>query len=419
MLKLRGDDDDVFASTRDAGVFIASADDDKAAGYRVLQNLVANADVLIDALFGTSLRLPIKGDAAKVLQAAHKAITLRAERPIPPYTTPADPDPISPGEGPIIIAVDCPSGLDCDTGALDKLALPAHETITFAAAKPGLLTFPGAETVGTLRIADIGLPPRLPELDEVALTLVDAAAVQARLPQRPRDSHKGTFGKAMVVAGSLNYTGAAYLAAAAAYHAGAGLVTVGAPQIIVPVLAGLHGVNVWVACLVALVACMAAGAINAFFVVYLDVSSFVVTLGTGTLLIGLSQWISSSNIVSLNDPVFSELALKQGWSLNEYGLTATGTGDAPGSRLSPGRTKPYKWAKRTAWGRIPFGIVYMPRPVSQTRHTNGPKSQGVIGFQPLRRGGLKSVLIRCAANSARSILGEAILNRLGHGRITA
>lgn len=245
LLKLRGDDDDVFASARDAGVFIASADDDKAAGYRVLQNLVANADVLIDALFGTSLRLPIKGDAAKVLQAAHKAITLRAERPIPPYTTPADPDPISPGEGPIIIAVDCPSGLDCDTGALDKLALPAHETITFAAAKPGLLTFPGAETVGTLRIADIGLPPRLPELDEVALTLVDAAAVRARLPQRPRDSHKGTFGKAMVVAGSLNYTGAAYLAAAAAYHAGVGLVTVGAPQIIVPVLAGMLPEATW------------------------------------------------------------------------------------------------------------------------------------------------------------------------------
>ena len=66
-----------------------------------------------------------------------------------------------------------------------------------------------------------------------------------------------------------------------------------------------------VACLIALAACAVAGAVNAFFVVYLDVSSFVVTLGTGTLLIGLSQWISSSNIVSLNDPVFSELALKQ------------------------------------------------------------------------------------------------------------
>ncbi len=246
LLKLRGDDDEVFVRARDAGVFIASADDDKAAGYRVLQNLVANADVLIDALFGTSLRLPIKGDAAKVLQAAHKAITLRrAERPAPPYTTPADPDLTAPDDGPIIVAVDCPSGLDCDTGALDKLTLPAHETITFAAAKPGLLTFPGAEAVGTLHIADIGLPSRLPELDEIALTLVDAAEVRARLPQRPRDSHKGTFGKAMVVAGSLNYTGAAYLAAAAAYRAGAGLVTVGAPQIIVPTLAGMLPEATW------------------------------------------------------------------------------------------------------------------------------------------------------------------------------
>jgi ribose transport system permease protein len=80
---------------------------------------------------------------------------------------------------------------------------------------------------------------------------------------------------------------------------------------IVPVLTTLHGVNVWVSCLIALAACAVAGAINAFFVVYLDVSSFVVTLGTGTLLIGLAQWLSSSNVVSLNDPVFSDLALKQ------------------------------------------------------------------------------------------------------------
>ena len=79
---------------------------------------------------------------------------------------------------------------------------------------------------------------------------------------------------------------------------------------IVPVLAGLHGVNVWVACLIALVACMLAGAVNAFFVVYLDVSSFVVTLGTGTLLIGLSQWISASNVVSFQDELFSKIALQ-------------------------------------------------------------------------------------------------------------
>lgn len=246
LLKERGDDDPVFVAAREAGVFLADAANDKAAGYRVLQNLVANADVLIDALFGTSLRLPIKGDAAKVLQTAHKAIALRrAERPAPPFSTPAFPANEPLDEGPIIVAVDCPSGLDCDTGALDANALHAHETITFAAAKPGLLTFPGAEAVGMLHVADIGLPPRLPELDDIALTLVDAAEVRARLPRRPLNSHKGTFGKAMVVAGSLNYTGAAYLAAAAAYRVGAGLVTVGAPQIIVPTLAGMLPEATW------------------------------------------------------------------------------------------------------------------------------------------------------------------------------
>jgi len=247
LLKARGDEDEVFVKARDAGLFFATVEDDKAAGYRVLQNLVANADVVIDALFGTSLRLPLKGDAAKVLQAAHRAITLRrTERPIPPYTSPADPSGSVPDSGPIILAVDCPSGLDCDTGQIDNNALYAHETVTLAAAKPGLFVFPGAEAVGKLHIGDIGLPERLPELDGIPLMLVDAAEVAARLPARPRDSHKGTFGKAMIVAGSLNYTGAAYLSAAAAYRSGTGLVTVGAPQIIIPTLAGMLPEATWI-----------------------------------------------------------------------------------------------------------------------------------------------------------------------------
>jgi len=247
LLKPRGDDDEVFVKAREAGIFIADVEGDKAAGYRVLQNLVANADVVIDALFGTSVRLPIKGDAAKVLQAAHRAITVRrTEHPAPPYTSPADPLDHTHDSGPIIVAVDCPSGLDCDTGQIDSNALHAHETVTFAAAKPGLFLFPGAEAVGKLQIGDIGLPEHLPELDDIRLTLVDVAEVAARLPSRPRNSHKGTFGKAMIVAGSLNYTGAAYLSAAAAYRAGAGLVTVGAPQIIIPTLAGMLPEATWI-----------------------------------------------------------------------------------------------------------------------------------------------------------------------------
>ncbi len=246
LLAERDEDDPVFAAARDAGVFLATAADDKAGGFRVLQNLVGNADVVIDALFGTSLRLPIKDDAAKVLQAAAKALALRrAERPRPAYTTPAEPGDELAGDGPIVVAVDCPSGLDCDTGELDRHALHAHETITFAAAKPGLLAFPGAEAVGVLHVADIGLPGNLPELNDVPLTLVDASIAGQLLPPRPIDSHKGTFGKAMVVAGSLNYTGAAYLAAHAAYRVGSGLVTVAAPQIIVPALAAMLPEATW------------------------------------------------------------------------------------------------------------------------------------------------------------------------------
>lgn len=79
---------------------------------------------------------------------------------------------------------------------------------------------------------------------------------------------------------------------------------------LVPVLA-TNGWNIWAAALVAILVCLVAGAVNAFFVVVMDVSSFVVTLGTGTLLIGLAQMVSGSNIVSVNSPELSALALHE------------------------------------------------------------------------------------------------------------
>lgn len=94
---------------------------------------------------------------------------------------------------------------------------------------------------------------------------------------------------------------------------------------IIPVLAGLHGVNIWLACAIALGACALAGAVNAYFVVHLGVSSMVVTLGTGTFLTGVSQWMSSSNVVSYQDPVFSQLALKEVFGMPAsffYGVAA-------------------------------------------------------------------------------------------------
>lgn len=238
--------DPVYAAAEKAGVNIVSAETDANSSFRTLKKLIAEADVVIDALFGASVRLPLEGDVVRLLNAANRALEARRKPASPsPLTTPAAAYPNSASERPVtVIAVDLPTGLNPDTGELDKAALFADETVTFGAAKPGLLTFPGAEAVGLLHVADIGMPADLPELARAPL-LIDAHEVGARLPQRPRNSHKGTFGKTMIVAGSLNYTGAAYLAAAGAYRSGAGLVTVAAPQVIMPILASLLPEATW------------------------------------------------------------------------------------------------------------------------------------------------------------------------------
>jgi NAD(P)H-hydrate epimerase len=139
---------------------------------------------------------------------------------------------------PFVVAVDGPSGLDYDNGALDEMAIPADVTVTFAYPKPGHLKFPGASELGELLIADIGTDPTL--ADDVALEVITPDLVQKWLPPRPLNAHKGTFGKALIIAGSVNYTGAAYLAGAAATRAGAGLVTLALPAVIhAPVAAQL------------------------------------------------------------------------------------------------------------------------------------------------------------------------------------
>ena len=79
----------------------------------------------------------------------------------------------------------------------------------------------------------------------------------------------------------------------------------------IPVLAGVHGMNIVLACVIGVGAAVLAGAVNAFFVVVMDVSSFVVTLGTGTLLIGLAQMVSGTNIVSVNSPGLARLSVGQ------------------------------------------------------------------------------------------------------------
>jgi NAD(P)H-hydrate epimerase len=129
----------------------------------------------------------------------------------------------------VIVAVDCPSGLDADTGALDSHALPADLSVTMAFPKRGMLRGAGVDACGELVVVGIGLPPKLKEVDDLPLEMVTAEWVRARLPRRPASGHKDTFGRVLIIAGSLNYTGAASLAGAGAFRVGAGLVQLGLP----------------------------------------------------------------------------------------------------------------------------------------------------------------------------------------------
>jgi ADP-dependent NAD(P)H-hydrate dehydratase / NAD(P)H-hydrate epimerase len=142
-----------------------------------------------------------------------------------------------------VLAVDCPSGLNCDTGEIDPRALQAEVTVTFAYPKWGQLEFPGAEACGLLFVAEIGVPESAAQ--SILAELASPRFAQGLLPNRPPAAHKGTFGKALVVGGSLNYTGAVVLAGAAAARAGAGLVTAAIPRSIHSAVAGAWPELTW------------------------------------------------------------------------------------------------------------------------------------------------------------------------------
>lgn len=235
LLAGRDAEDANFQAVQQLGLLLVHADDDR--DGRVLRNMIASSDMVIDALFGIGVRLPLRSGAAKLLRGVNRALKeQRDSRPENISINPALPRQVPRPPRIYVLAVDCPSGLDCDSGQIDANAITADETITFIAAKPGLFRFPGAASVGALTVSQIGVPDDLSELAAAKTTLADAEWAASLLPPRPPDANKGTFGRALITAGSSQYTGAAALAAEAAYRSGAGLVTVAAPA---PVAAAL------------------------------------------------------------------------------------------------------------------------------------------------------------------------------------
>jgi ADP-dependent NAD(P)H-hydrate dehydratase / NAD(P)H-hydrate epimerase len=217
--------DELVARYLEAGGNIAHAADDDI--FDTLREFLNETDVLLDGLLGTGIKLPLKEEAARVLQYTN---LLLSEYDLPPF----------------VIAVDCPSGVDCDTGAAAEETIPADLTITMAAVKRGLLHLPAFDLIGELEVVDIGLPDSLDSWNAIQSDVADWDMVAALLPERTPASHKGTFGTAFVTAGSTSYTGAALLAAKAAYRIGAGLVTLAVPEPLHAALAGYLPEATWV-----------------------------------------------------------------------------------------------------------------------------------------------------------------------------
>ena len=223
IVRERPAEDPLVSRLKDNGGELFSVETDKK--FKELTSLVAANNVLLDGVLGTGISLPLRGKVAEVLEVVRQAV---AGMPSPPY----------------VVAVDCPSGIDLISGQAAPECIPANLTVTMAAIKSGLFKFPASNLIGELKIVGIGLTDEKSWI-EIKRFVADATIVKASLPQRPIDAHKGTFGTALVVAGSVNYTGAVLLAGKAAYRVGAGLVTIGIPAPLHAALAGQFPEATW------------------------------------------------------------------------------------------------------------------------------------------------------------------------------
>jgi NAD(P)H-hydrate epimerase len=198
--KIRGDALENYRVWIDAGGALTSVDEGSLA---VLDAALAEAELVVDALFGTGLDRELTGLAREVVSRLNGA-----QRPI--------------------LALDLPSGLDADRGVPLGIAVRATVTATFARKKRGLCTPSGAEHAGEIEVVPIGIPEEVEERVGYGAAEFEAVDVAALIPRRGASSHKGSSGRVLILAGSPGKIGAALLVARGALRAGGGLVTLAA-----------------------------------------------------------------------------------------------------------------------------------------------------------------------------------------------
>lgn len=167
--------------------------------------LEADYDVIVDALFGTGLSRPVEGVYEQVISEINEADSY-------------------------VISVDIASGVCADTGQILGAAVRADETITFSFEKIGHYLFPGAACAGKVKVAEIGIIEKSWLNNPPCGHILEEKDIYTLLPKRRSNTHKGSYGKLLVIAGSVNMAGASILCARAAYKMGAGLVKLYVPE---------------------------------------------------------------------------------------------------------------------------------------------------------------------------------------------
>ncbi len=181
---------------------------------------LSEADLIVDALLGTGLRGPVEGLLGAVIADLNEAREKDRGKTI-------------------VVSVDMPSGLASDSQDFGGPVVNADYTVTLTAPKVGQLVLPHSQCCGVLLVRDIGTPPELLESDpHLKIHWIEPEEFRALPFVRDPVANKGSYGHALIVAGSLGKSGAAILSARGALRSGAGLVTVATPQDVLPIVAG-------------------------------------------------------------------------------------------------------------------------------------------------------------------------------------
>ncbi len=179
--------------------------------FKKQQTAFLHQDVLVDAILGTGLQSDVKGYFREVIEFINQS-----NKPV--------------------FAVDIPSGLNADTGQPCGTCVRAKATATFGFAKIGHMVYPGAGLTGNLQIVDIGIPSFITEQTRPGQMLLTPEMIYDIIPKRHPEAHKGDNGHLLVIAGSTGKTGAAAMTAMTAMRSGTGLVTLGIPESLNPIL---------------------------------------------------------------------------------------------------------------------------------------------------------------------------------------